>query len=54
MLQAKELLEKEHSIKLRLIEGARDLKRQLIEALQVQRRDSNVSAVITNNNQDVN
>ena len=34
LVEAKVLLEKEHAVKMRLIEGARDLKRQLVEALK--------------------
>ena len=33
-MEAKALLEREHAFKLKLIEGARDLKRRLVEALQ--------------------
>ena len=34
LVEAKALLEREHAFKLRLIEGARDLKRRLEDALQ--------------------
>ena len=34
LVEAKVLLEREHMVKMRLIEGARDLKRQLVEALK--------------------
>ena len=40
LMEAKALLEKEHFIKLRLIEGARDLKHQLLNALQREKRQS--------------
>lgn len=36
LLEAKRLLEKDHLIKLKLVEGARNLKHQLIEALKSQ------------------
>ena len=37
LLEAKSLLEREHTFKLKLIEGARDLKRRLMDALQRER-----------------
>ena len=40
LLEAKALLEKEHYFKMRLIEGARDLKRQLVQALKKQSKMS--------------
>lgn len=46
LIEAKQLLEKDHFIKLKLVEGARDLKRQLVEALNAQNQSQSTEITV--------